>query len=72
MAGAGPQGASASSSAAAGGGAYHLQLQLDIERMFSRKIDVFSAEAVSLSSDALLGAVLKVSNNLFLHLAHCV
>jgi hypothetical protein len=28
--------------------------------MFSRKIAVFSPEAVSLSSDALLGAILKV------------
>jgi hypothetical protein len=44
---------------AGGQGQYHLQLQLDIERMFSRRIPVFAPECVSLSSDAIMGAILK-------------
>lgn len=47
--------------AASGQGQYHLQLQLDIERMFSRRIPVFCPENVSLNSDALMGAVLKAA-----------
>lgn len=53
---------SSSSGALLGSGAHgHLQLQLDIERMFSRRICIFTSEAVALSMDALVGAVLKAS-----------
>lgn len=44
-----------------GQGQYHLQLQLDIERMFSRRIPVFCPDNVSLSIDALIGAILKAA-----------
>lgn len=57
----GGSGASGNNLGGVGQGQYHLQLQLDIERMFSRRIPVFYPENVSLCSDALMGAVLKAA-----------
>lgn len=54
-------GAGSASASSLGQGQYHLQLQLDIERMFSRRIVVYSPESVSLSSDALMSAILKAA-----------
>ena len=39
---------------------YNYGLQLDIERMFSRKIKVYDIENLSLSLEGILGLVMKV------------
>lgn len=43
-----------------GGQHYNYGLQLDIERMFSRKIKVFDIENLQLSSECILSTILKV------------
>ncbi len=40
---------------------YNYGLQLDIERMFSRKIKIFDLENLQLSAESILGTILKVS-----------
>lgn len=39
---------------------YNYGLQLDIERMFSRKIKIFDLELLQLSTECILGTILKV------------
>jgi hypothetical protein len=43
-----------------GGQLYNYGLQLDIERMFSRKIKVFDLENLQLSTECILSTILKV------------
>jgi hypothetical protein len=43
-----------------GGQIYNYGLQLDIERMFSRKIKVYDVETFQLNTECILGTILKV------------
>jgi hypothetical protein len=45
---------------------YNYGLQLDIERMFSRKIKVFDTESLQLNTECILSTILKV----LFHLSH--
>jgi hypothetical protein len=49
------------SSMGQGGQHYNYGLQLDIERMFSRKIKVFDTESLQLTTECILSTILKVS-----------